>query len=79
MHIRIRKEKPPPGLQRGQGWREILLQKRTEPRKGPGTYKEALTSFKIAIFRETYPEDKITEEERDSILEILGRRYVGLR
>jgi hypothetical protein len=31
-----------------------------------------LTGFKIAIFRETYPEDKITEEAQDSILEILG-------
>jgi hypothetical protein len=78
MHIRNREEKPPPGLQRGQGWREILLQKRPEPKKrprddkGPGTYKEALTNFKIAIFRETYPEDKITEEDRNSILDILG-------
>jgi hypothetical protein len=24
--------------------------------KGPGNYREALTNFKIAIFRETYPE-----------------------
>jgi hypothetical protein len=46
--------------------------KRPRDDKGPGTYKEALTSFKIAIFRETYPEDKITEEDWDSILEILG-------
>jgi hypothetical protein len=45
---------------------------RSQPQKGPGTYKEALTSFKVAIFRETYSEDKITEEDRDSILEILG-------
>jgi hypothetical protein len=51
--------------------RDILLQKQSEPPKGPGTYKEALTSFKIAIFRQTYPEDRITEEDRDSILEIL--------
>jgi hypothetical protein len=42
------------------------------PRDGKVPGKEALTSFKIAIFRETYPEDKLTEEDRDSILEILG-------
>jgi hypothetical protein len=51
---------------------EVLLQKRSEPQKGPGTYKEALTSFKIAIFGETYPEDEISEKDRDSILETLG-------
>jgi hypothetical protein len=31
---------PPSGLQRGQGWREILLQKRSEPQKGPGMTKD---------------------------------------
>jgi hypothetical protein len=41
------------------------------PKKGPGTYKEALTNF-IAIFRESYPEDRIMEDDRGSILEILG-------
>jgi hypothetical protein len=39
----------------------------------PGTYKEALTNIKIAIFRETYPEDKPTEDNQTSILEELGR------
>jgi hypothetical protein len=73
MHTRIRKEKYPPGLLRGQGWWDILLQKQSEPQNGPGTYKEALTNFKIAIFRETFPEDRITKDDRDSILEILGK------
>jgi hypothetical protein len=50
----------------------VRAPKRPRDDKGPGTYKEALTSFKITIFRETYPEDRITEEDRDSILEILG-------
>jgi hypothetical protein len=31
-----------------------------------------LTNFKVAIFRETYPEDRVREEARDSILESLG-------
>jgi hypothetical protein len=35
----------------------VPLQKRPELQKDPGTYKEALTNIKIAIFRETYPED----------------------
>jgi hypothetical protein len=29
--------------------------------KGPGNFKEALTNTKIAIFKETYAEDKLTE------------------
>jgi hypothetical protein len=40
--------------------------------KGPRTYTEALTNIKIAIFKETYPEEKLTEDDQDSILEILG-------
>jgi hypothetical protein len=31
--------------------------------KGPGTYKEALANIKVAIFREIYPEDKLTEDD----------------
>jgi hypothetical protein len=46
--------------------------KRPRDSKGPGTYKEALTNIKIAIFRETYPEDKLTEDDQNSILEALG-------
>jgi hypothetical protein len=34
---------------------------------------EAMTNIKIAIFRETYPEDKLTEEDQNYILEELGR------
>jgi hypothetical protein len=40
--------------------------------KGPGIYKEALTNIKVAIFRETYPEDKLIEDDQNSILEVVG-------
>jgi hypothetical protein len=50
----------------------VRAPKRPRDDKVPGTYKEALTSFRIPIFRETYPEDKIMEEDQDSILDILG-------
>jgi hypothetical protein len=50
-----------PGLQKGQG------------PSGTGTYKEALTNIKTAIFRETYPEDKLMEDDQNCILEELGR------
>jgi hypothetical protein len=46
--------------------------KRPRDSKGPETYKEALTNIKIAVFRETYPEDKLTEDDQNSILEALG-------
>jgi hypothetical protein len=36
-----------------------------------------LTDTKIAIFKENYPEDKLTEEEQDHILEELGRVFHG--
>jgi hypothetical protein len=51
--------------------------KRLSDSSGPGTYKEALTNIKIAIFKETYPEDKLTEDEQDSILEEMGRVLRG--
>jgi hypothetical protein len=47
--------------------------KRLRDCSGPGTYKEALTNRKIAIFKETHPEDKLTEEDQNCILEELGR------
>jgi hypothetical protein len=50
-----------------------------ELRKCPGIYKEALTNTKVAIFKETYPEDKLTEDDQDSILKHWGRCYVGLQ
>jgi hypothetical protein len=43
----------------------------------PGTYKEVLTDTKIAIFREIYPEDKLTEYRQNFILEILGKVLRG--
>jgi hypothetical protein len=50
----------------------IRTPKRPRDLKGPGTYTQALTNIKIAIFKETYPEEKLTEDDQDSILEILG-------
>jgi hypothetical protein len=32
-----------------------------------------MTNIKIAIFKETYPEDKLTEHDQDNILKELGR------
>jgi hypothetical protein len=39
----------------------------------PGTYKEALTNIKIVIFKESYPEDKINDDDQKYILEELGK------
>jgi hypothetical protein len=44
---------------------------------GPGNFNEALTSTKIAIFKKTYPEDKLTEHDQDNILEELGKELRG--
>jgi hypothetical protein len=52
---------------------------RTPKRKGPGTYVEALTNIKIAIFKKTYPEDKLIEDDQNSILKHWGRCCVGLQ
>jgi hypothetical protein len=38
--------------------------KKPRDSRGPGTYKEAVTSIKTAIFRETYPEDAIWKNTR---------------
>jgi hypothetical protein len=51
--------------------------KRLRDSNEPGYYKEALTSIKIDIFKETYPEDKLTEHDQDSIQEELGRVLSG--
>jgi hypothetical protein len=51
--------------------------KRPRDSSGPGNYKEVLTNIKIAIFRGTYPEDKGTEHDQDSILEELRRVLRG--
>jgi hypothetical protein len=47
--------------------------KRRRDCKGPGNDKEALTNIKVAIFKVTYPEDKVTENDQGCILEELGR------
>jgi hypothetical protein len=36
-----------------------------------------LTNVKIAILKENYPEEKLTEDEQDLILEELGRVFHG--
>jgi hypothetical protein len=64
LQARPSREKPPPGPLRDQGRRAVPLQRRPELQKGPGTYKEALTN--------TYPEDKLTKDDQNSILEALG-------
>lgn len=46
--------------------------KRSRDAKGPETYNETVTNVKVAIFRETYPEDKLTEGDQNSILDVLG-------
>jgi hypothetical protein len=40
---------------------------------------EALTNIKISIFRETYPEDKLTEDDQNCILKYWEGCYVGLQ
>jgi hypothetical protein len=53
--------------------------KRPRDPSGPGNYKEALTNIKIAIFTETYPEDKLTEhdQEREELGRVLHGTPVG--
>jgi hypothetical protein len=53
--------KPQPKPLRGQGQRTVLQQKWLDLQKGPGNFKKALTNAKIAIFKEKYPADKLTE------------------
>jgi hypothetical protein len=73
MQVRQSREKLQTKHPRGQGQRAVPPQKWPELQKGPGTYKEAPTNIKIAIFRETYPEDKLNEDDQNYILEELGR------
>jgi hypothetical protein len=42
-----------------------------------GTFMKVLTNIKIAIFKENYPEDKLTKDEQDHILAELGRVFHG--
>jgi hypothetical protein len=51
--------------------------KRPRDSRGPGTYKEALTNMKIAIFKEKYPECQLTEDDQNCILELLGEVLCG--
>jgi hypothetical protein len=71
------REIPPPKLLRGIGRRAEPHRsgqntKRPRDSKGPGTYKEVLANIKVAIFRVTYPIDKLTEDDQNYILEVLG-------
>jgi hypothetical protein len=51
--------------------------KRPKDTTGPGNFKEALTNTIIAIFIETYPEDKLTERDQNNILGELGKALHG--
>jgi hypothetical protein len=57
------------------------LQKETRGLSGPGKFMEALTNLKIAIFEETYPEEKLNEEDQNYIMEeltkVLHRAPIG--
>jgi hypothetical protein len=52
-------------------------QKRPRDFSGAGNCKEALTNTMIAVFKEIYPQDKLTEHDQDSILEELERVLRG--
>jgi hypothetical protein len=54
-------------LMQGETSTETL--KRPRDSDGSGPYKEVLTNTKITIFREIHPEDKLTEDDKISILE----------
>jgi hypothetical protein len=43
------------------------LPKRPKGYSRPGYYKEGLINIKITIFKKTYPEDKLTEHDQESI------------
>jgi hypothetical protein len=51
--------------------------KRSRDSSGPENFKEVLTNTKTAIFKGTYPEDKLTEHDQDNILEELRRMLHG--
>jgi hypothetical protein len=51
--------------------------KRPRHSSRPRNFKKAPTNTKIAIFKETYPEDMLTEYDQDNILEELGRVFCG--
>jgi hypothetical protein len=42
---------------------EIRPPERPKDSSRPGTYKEALTNIQIGIFKEYYPENKMTEDD----------------
>jgi hypothetical protein len=65
-------ERPHPNPPRGQGQRAVHPPRWPENQKGPGTYTEALTTTKMAIFKELYPEDKLNEADQQSTLDVLG-------
>jgi hypothetical protein len=86
MEACLSREKPQSGPLRGQVPEGSIPTERVRPPRppkrpkdysGPGTYKEALTNIKLAIFKEKYPEDKLTENDQDHILEELRRVFCG--
>jgi hypothetical protein len=72
------REEPQPKPQRGQGQRAYPYRRGRAPKRlrdlsGPGNYKEALINIKIAIFKETYSEDKLNEDDQSYSMEELGK------
>jgi hypothetical protein len=67
-------EKPLLRNLRGQSLRMVPLRKGPDLRKGPGTYKKTLTNIN---FKEKHPEDKLTEDDQDKILEELETVFGG--
>jgi hypothetical protein len=65
------------GPLRGQALRVVTLWKGSDLQKCPGTYEEVLTNIKIAIFKENYPEDKLTKDDQDHPLEELESVFCG--
>jgi hypothetical protein len=80
----LSRKKPQPGPLTDQGLnlvplQKVILLKRPRDLRKPRTYKKALTNIKIAIFKENCPEDNLTENEQDLIIEELGRCSVRLQ
>jgi hypothetical protein len=67
-------ENPKRPRSKGSTYSEMVrLPKRPRDWKGPGNYKETLTNIRVAIFKDTFPEDKVTENDQGCILEGLGK------
>jgi hypothetical protein len=66
-----------PLISRAYPYRNHQNYEKTRVSSGLRPYKKALTNTKIAIFRESYPEDKLKCDDENGILEELGRVLRG--